>query len=85
MQLRVLSVALAVDNAEQRRLRGEMLAFGRGSEDRRNDLNTCGGSVAVTADGPSDGYPSGYVWNARGPVGDFLLDASTSREWYGSR
>ena len=71
-----------MDNAEERRLRGEMLALEGGSEDRRNDLNT---SLAVTSDGPADGYPSGYAWNGRCPVGDFLLDASTSRVWYGPR
>ena len=42
-QFRVLSVALAVDYAEQRRLRGEMLALEGGAEDRCRDLNTCGG------------------------------------------
>ena len=38
--------------------------------------------VAVTPDESADGYPSRY---ARGDRGDFLLDASTSRVWYGSR
>ena len=46
-QFRVLGVALAVDNAEQRRLmrrlRGEMLALEGVSEDRCRDLDTCGG------------------------------------------
>ena len=43
-QSRVLGAALAVDNAErQRRHRGEMLALEGVSEDRRRDLDTCGG------------------------------------------
>ena len=42
-QFHVLGVALAVDNAEQRRLRGETLALEGVSEDRRRDLDTCGG------------------------------------------
>ena len=38
--------------------------------------------VAVTSDESADGHPSGYTWNARGPVGDVLfIDASTSRVW----
>ena len=41
-QFRVLGVALAVDNAEQCRLRGEMLALEGVSEDRCRDLDTCG-------------------------------------------
>ena len=41
--------------------------------------------VAVTSDESTDGFLSGYTWNARGPVGDVILDASTSRVWYGSR
>ena len=57
-QFRVLGVALAVDNAEQRRLRGEMLALEGVSEDRCRDLDTC---VAVTSDESADGYPSGYA------------------------
>ena len=42
-QSRVLGAAQAVDNAEQRRIRGEMLALEGVSEDRRRDLDTCGG------------------------------------------
>ena len=57
-QFRVLGVALAVDNAEQRRLRGEMLALEGGF--RRTDAVTWT-RVAVTADGSTDGYPSGYA------------------------
>ena len=42
-QLRVLGAAQAVGNGEQRRIRGEMLALEGVSEDRRRDLDTCGG------------------------------------------
>ena len=42
-QSRVLGAAQAVGNGEQRRLRGEMLALEGETEDRRRDLDTCGG------------------------------------------
>ena len=42
-QSRVLGAAQAVGNAEQRRLRGEMLALEGETEGRRRDLDTCGG------------------------------------------
>ena len=57
-QSRVLGAAQAVGNGEQRRLRGEMLALE--GVFRRTDAVTCT-RVAVTADGSTDGYPSGYT------------------------
>ena len=51
---------------------------------RRSDAVTWT-RVAASSDKSADGYPSGYTWNARGPVGDFLLDSSVSRVWDGSR
>ena len=42
-QFRVLGAAQAVGNGEQRRIRGEMLALEGETEDRRRDLDTCGG------------------------------------------
>ena len=65
-QFRVLGVALAVDNAEQRRLRGEMLAF-LWTGFRRTDAVPWT-HVTVASDESADGYPSGCIWNARGQL-----------------
>ena len=46
-QSRVLGAAQAMGNGEQRRLGGEMLALEVGAEDRRRDLDTCGGHVRL--------------------------------------
>ena len=61
-----------------------LILVGR-AEERCRDLDTCRTRVAVTSDESADGNPSGYALNARGLVGDLLLDASTSRVWYMDR
>ena len=74
-----------MDNGEQRRLRGEMTNVDFGREGGGAMPAVTWTRVAFTADVSADGYLSDYTWNARNPMGGFLLHASTSRVWYGSR
>ena len=79
-QFRVLGVALAVDNAEQRRLvrrlRGEMLAL---EGVRRTDAVTWT-RLAVTADGSTGGYPSHARTKRHKPLAAKSQRATTSAQ-----